>query len=405
MAAPTITSAPPLSHERLLWGTRHKNWRTVLGLLGRYTATVLWRERARYLSAVLAVTFCAVLINVQWGLVLGIYAATSIPVDRASADVWVGAPNLNSVDMGRAIGSRHRSRLEALPEVAATEAYVLDYATWVKPDAAKENCILIGSRLGPGALGAVEGLSAANREQLTEPGAVVIDEADRPRLGVWQVGDTVEVLGQRVRVVGFTQGLKGLIAPYVFCSLETARELLGLSEDQATYFLARCHSPEDADAVVAQLRNYPDLCAYTREDLSTRTRRHWLLRTPGGLATGFLAGLALLVGAAVTRQSLYTATVTALREYAVLRALGIPRRRIALFVLSQSAGVGLLGVALSLPLIYAVSYLAAWVIGIRMLLPLWILGAVLGLTVIMATLSGLATLRSLRLMEPLTLLR
>ncbi len=73
------------------------------GPLVAYTWAILWRERSRYLSAVLAVTFCAVLINLQWGMVLGIYAATSIPVDRTRADIWVGAPGLPSVDVGRRI--------------------------------------------------------------------------------------------------------------------------------------------------------------------------------------------------------------------------------------------------------------------------------------------------------------
>src|SRR5207248_646537 len=148
----------------------------------------------------------------------------------------------------------------------------------------------------------------AQRARLAEPGAVVVDEANRKRLGIRGVGDRVEMSGKQVRVVGLVQGAKGLSAPYVFCSLDTARMLLGLPSDQTTYLLARCRTPADAERVVERLGPYSDLSAYTSAAFSSRTRQHWLFDTPGGLATTFLAVLALVVGAIVTRQTLYAAT-------------------------------------------------------------------------------------------------
>ena len=47
---------------------------------------------------------------------------------------------------------------------------------------------------------------------------------------------------------GTVKGLKSLAAPWVFCSLHTARHLLGflLPPDHVTYLLARCDSPQRA---------------------------------------------------------------------------------------------------------------------------------------------------------------
>ena len=67
---------------------------------------------------------------------------------------------------------------------------------------------------------------------------------------------------------------------------------------------------------------------------------HWLTKTKAGIALGYAAALGLLVGAVVTYQTLSAATKASLREYAVLRALGIPRWRMALAVMSQSFWVG-----------------------------------------------------------------
>ena len=64
----------------------------------------------------------------------------------------------------------------------------------------------------------------------------------------------------------------------------------------------------------------------------------------------------------------------------------------------QSVGVGLAGIALALPLIAGLGLVVALVVGVGLFLPWWLLGSFLGLTALMALLS-------LRLMDPVTLLR
>ena len=68
-----------------------------------YSLTTIWHERQRFLPAIFAVAFSAVLVSVQTGLVLGLLSMMSIPVDKATADVWVSYPGIRSVDLGRPI--------------------------------------------------------------------------------------------------------------------------------------------------------------------------------------------------------------------------------------------------------------------------------------------------------------
>jgi putative ABC transport system permease protein len=310
-----------------------------------------------------------------------------------------------ALDVGLNFSEGHVARVAAISAVVRVEPLLVGRGSWVRRDGTLEACIIIGSLLREGSLGAVRELSGAQRALLAEPGTVVVDQADRSRLGVRAVVDTAEVAGRRVRVVGWVRGLKGLNGPLVFCSLETARQLLGVWPDQTTYLLARCRRPDDAPQVAHALGGATDLAAFTSADFSRRTRLYWLTETPGGLATVLMAALALVVGAIVTRQALYAAIIASVREYALLRALGIRRRRIALFVLGQSLGVGLAGIALALPLIAGLGQVVALVVGVPLLLPWWLLGLFLGLTTFMAVVAGAATLRSLRLMDPVTLLR
>src|SRR5437870_4878057 len=105
----------PGAQDRPVGAERRRNpwqqWQTTFRLLLSYTASFLWHERPRFLAAVLAVTFSAALINLQAGLVLGIYAGTSTPIDHTDADVWVGAPRVPCVDDGLAIAEAHLGRV------------------------------------------------------------------------------------------------------------------------------------------------------------------------------------------------------------------------------------------------------------------------------------------------------
>jgi putative ABC transport system permease protein len=146
------------------------------------------------------------------------------------------------------------------------------------------------------------------------------------------------------------------------------------------------------------------MSVFTTQEFSTRSRVHWLTKTKAGIGMGFAALLGLLVGAVVTSQTLYAATAASLREYAVLRALGIPRWRMMLTVLAQSFWVGLAGLCIALPTVFFLAQ-GADALGAKVLLPLWLLGSAAAVTMTMALLSGLAALRSLRLAEPAALLR
>jgi putative ABC transport system permease protein len=382
-----------------------------------YALTTLWYERQRFLPAVLAVAFSAVLIAVQCGLLLGLFSITSIPIDESRADVWVGHPRVPSVDLGRPIPEAWQSYIASLPEIERTEPFMEGFGYWLKPTGGGELCLVIGTNLAPDSLGAVRQLTALHRTMLYEPGSVVVDEGEFSRLGVTKKGDTAEILGKRVRIVGTVSGLRSLAGPYVFCSLDTARSILRPPTDQATFLLAKCHNKEDAATVVEKLKHYdtqltdtaspkrvPKLEAYTQEGFSLQSRLHWLLKTKAGIALGLAAALGLLVGAIVTSQTLYSATLASLKEYAVLRALGIPRWRMRMMVVSQAFWVGVSGAGVAMPAIFILANFGNEV-GAKVLLPWQLLAGAVGVTMMMAILSGVFALRSLRQVEPVTLLR
>jgi putative ABC transport system permease protein len=372
-----------------------------------YSLKILWHGRHRFLPAVLAVAFSAVLIAVQFGVLLGALAVTSRPIDHAQAQIWVGIGGVPSIELGHPIPKAWLYRVQAQPEVEAVEDYLYEFNYWHKPSGGSVHCCIIGARLEDSALGAVCDLTPEMRIRLTEPGAVVVDETELERLGLRRgIGETAEVVGHKVRIVGLVRGFKSIWGPYVFCSMQTARQLLfQYRPDQTQYLLARCRQRADVPVVVERLRRqYPEMAVLADDEFSLQTRLYWLTRTRVGIALGLTAVLALLVGLVITSQTLYAAVTASLREYAVLRALGLPRWRIGALVLALSFWIGLVGMATSMPVAGALGRLAG-AIGAEVLLPLWLLAGTITVTMAIALVSGLLALRSLRLVEPANLLR
>ena len=115
-------------------------------------------------------------------------------------------------------------------------------------------------------------------------------------------------------------------------------------------------------------------------------------------------GLALLVGLAVTSETLYAAVLAQSKEFAVLEALGIPRRHIMQMVLAQSFWLGLGGILMALPCTVVLAHAAEW-LQTRVVVAAPILILTFALTLGMAILAGLLSLRPLRNIEPAKLLR
>jgi putative ABC transport system permease protein len=392
-----------------------------------YTFAILWHERGRFLTGVLAVAFSALLITVQNGMLLGVFSIMSIPVDHAArgfkageaVDVWVGHPAVLSVDLGQPIPEEWMLRLARQPELDRVEVSVISFGSWTRPfnqvrqwqrrrgqeersshAGGSEACTIIGTRLSDGSVGFVRELSDRPdlRARLLEPGAIVVDLSERERLGLERVGDIALINGRRVRLVGWVQGVKAIGGPFIFCSLETARALLKFEPDQATFLLGRCRRQEDANAVAARLRQeYSDVSVFTSVELSRQTRWHWLTKTRVGIAMSITAALGLVVGVVVTSQTLYGATLALRDQFATLVAMGIPRWRIYGLVLSISFWIGVSGLAVALPIAYLLQIGLEWSDKAKLPLPAWLIVPVSAITLLMALLAGAFSLRALDL--------
>jgi putative ABC transport system permease protein len=84
--------------------------------------------------------------------------------------------------------------------------------------------------------------------------------------------------------------------------------------------------------------------------------------------------------------------------------MGIPRRRVTLTVLIQSFWIGLFGLVAAYPTVHGLAYAGTFA-GVLIPLPLNLLAVAAAVTLVMALVAGFLALRSVRRIEPMTLLR
>lgn len=372
--------------------------------LARKTLIHEWR---RFLPAMLAVAFSGVLLLMQIGLVFGILGRTAVYMQDSSAQVWVGYPGTQTVELGRPIPRSARSALLMDPGVKRVEPFAWFNGNWRGPAGAGTVSVFIsGINVQPDGLMFSKVLTPSERALLKQPFAVIVDRADLPKLGV-PIGSRALINGKLVRIVGVTNGVRALGGVNVVTSLSTARALDGGSFDnEVEYYVAELKPGASAAAVVARINRGARgfYSAWTTSGFAHGAVLYWMFQTAAGVSVIFLAILVLVVGAIITSQTLMGAIAGSVREYATLHALGVGLRPLRRVVLAQSAWIGVCGLAAGVAMSLGLMALARMEgVPAELNWPVWLICAALVMAI--ALVSGTAAVRVLRKADPASLLR
>lgn len=370
----------------------------------------LRRDRLRMAVATSGVVFAVVLVTLEVGMLLGLVRNASLLVDESRADLWVTTVDVPTFDFALPQAQRKHYLIQAVSGVARVEEFNVAYSIWKLPSGGNANIQVVGLDLH-GDLAAPLRLAEGDLRALHNQDAVIIDEGERAKLGGVNLGDWVEVVGHRAKVVGFTRGMRSFTTtPYVFASLPRS-ELYGwLTRDaigrrQSTYFLVKTRSGSDLATIRAEIqRRVPDVDVFTREEFSWKTRRYWLFET--GVGLGFLAAalLGLLVGGVIVSQALYAMTLERLPEFGVLKAMGASMAELAQVVLEQGMACGITGLALGigLSLLLGAGIRCA---GTSVQIPWSLVCSVSALTFLMCSAASLVSIVRLGRVEPAAVFR
>lgn len=373
-----------------------------------------WR---RYLPVAVAIGISGLLMVMQLALAMGAFTSAAAPVALSRDAIWVGPADASSLDQSSGVNGAAAASLWMLPQVAGIETYNASFAELslrkdgpdLTPDFDRQarTVQIIGLETRADAALFGNALPPHLRAALAEPDTVVLDRADARNLKL-APGDRLRLNGREMRLIGTASGLRGSGLMTALVSEATARGLTPAdSAGNPGFYLLRLKDGASAGDVIIQISGHalrPELRGWTADDLKAATIREWATET--GMGTMFLASsaIALVVTLLVVSQTLGAAVAGSIREFAALRAYGVPFRRLQGLVIAQGTWVGAAALVLT-AVISAALLIMLQLRDVRVVLtPAMVAGAVTALLAVIV-LSNLMAVRRLRHADPAGLLR
>ena len=375
-------------------------------------ATLLYEWR-RYSAAMVALAVAGLLILAQVGMFTGIVKGVTATLDRSRADLIIMPAKMESLinSGGGSLPARLQPQMYMHPEVAEVAAWDIEGGRWVNHPKDGKKAVttyvdvnLVDTR--PGAVTLPVDFTEETRRALMEPYSVAIDESQLGRLGV-KLGDTASLNGKTIRVRAILTGYPNINNASITVSRDTLR-LLGMVQKNGKTgpLMVRLTDPARAEVVRDQLnKSAKDAYrAWTRAELAQANQGALMKEQIIGLFITATVIIGAFIGVAITSMTLRGAILSSIKEFASLRALGVPMNALRAIVLELSLWVGVAGFFVTAILTVGV-YLLALKGGVPMGFPLFWDIFVAILLLVIAGLSGLFSIGVLKKSQPADLLR
>ena len=303
----------------------------------------LLAKRGRTIAGVAGIGVALLLVLALNAIFAGLEGRLTAYIDRSGADVIVAQEGVKTMHMTQsALPASAVGAIAAVPGVAAAEGILY-----------KSAFIERGGKTGVVAL--VGGGSVPDNAARPRPGEIVIDQALADKLALAR-GDTVRVLGAPLRVADEIKGTAAIAGSFAFVNRTTLARALQ-AEGIVSYVLVRARADVDAQSLASAIaRRVPGVTASTRPEFAASERR-----VVGDMSTDIVRGMTLvgfIVGIAVAGLVAYSLTLSQLRDWGVLRAIGLSARRALALVVVQVGALVVGGFALALAFVFALAAVA-----------------------------------------------
>ena len=245
-----------------------------------------------------------------------------------------------------------------------------------------------------------------NRHALRQPSTVLFDRRSRPEFGPQTLGLETEAAQRKIKIGGFYSMGGGFTADgtLIMSDQNFRRYFSPRPLSLINMGLIKLEDGVEPEAIVLELKKIlpKEVEVFTNPGIAERDRNYWINTTSIGFIFSLGVAVAGVVGVVIAYQILYTDISEHLRQYATLKALGYSNFFLCQVILQESLILSLLGylpgLILSLIFYQLTLNATAGTLPVGMTLPR--LFFVLGLTIVMCSLSGLISLQKVIRADP-----
>jgi len=364
----------------------------------------IWYDKPKSIGALAGTILSVFLIGQQAGIFIFLTNAMAAYVRLAPEYIWVVDDKTTNANALTPLDVRVGRELESIEGVAKAYPVVLAAGAAKFANGKSSGMNLFGIQY-PEFAGFPKSLPADDPTLLIQDGAIFFDEFDSDALGGAVRGDFFELNGKKVFLAGATRGYRTFGGVVGFTTLERARAIGNLSNNQVSAYLVK-RDPAVSEAQVLFFINSHlngvkawNSGAFRKETVLT------VLSSSGiALSFGTLIIFALIVGFVIIGLTLYSAAVDRLRDYGTLKAIGATNGYIAQLIIMQAMLFGVTGFVIGFFLVDGFRQ-GISNSGTIFVFPWWLQAGFFGITLLIALSGSLFAVRRITGLEPSAVFR
>jgi putative ABC transport system permease protein len=371
---------------------------------------MLRRDRVKYLGLIMAVAFSTFLMSNQSSIFAGIMnRSRSQILDIQDADIWVMDPRTQYFDEVKALPDDVLYRVRGVEGVEWAVPLYKGQAIARSGDGNFRSVLLIGVD-DHSLVGAPRRLLAGSIAALRQPDAVLIDYAAYAFFFPGQpveTGKTFELNDHRTTVAGvFDSSAPFNNLPVFYARYGNAIRYRGQERNMMSFVLAKAKNGLSDREACRRIEAATGLHAATKDEFGWQTIWYYMKHSGIPVNFGITIAIGLLVGTLVAGQTLYLFTIENLKQFGVLKAVGVTNWRIVRMILLQSATVGAIGYSIGILATAAFFEITGKTIDLRGFYLLWQIAAGTAAAMLMIVmLASLMSIRKALVLEPAMVFR
>lgn len=371
---------------------------------------MLTYDRAKYLGLIFAVAFSTFLLENQLSIFVGIMLRTANQIaDVTDAEVWVMDPETKYFDETKPLKDTDLTRVRGVEGVQWAVRLFKGMPVARTRAGTFYQCVVLG--LDDATLvGVPRKMELGHWSRLREPESIVIDKAGYMMLfpnEPLELGRTLEMNDRQVRIVGISDASPIFTNfPIIHARYTEAIKFQGTERNLMSFVLARPDHKTTPEELAVRIAAATGLRARTTDEF--RWDSIWFYVEYSGIPVNFgiTIAVALIIGAVVAGQTFYLFTVENLKQFGVLKAIGVTNLRLVGMILFQAVTVGAIGLAVGTGLAAIFFEITAREVATRGLILPWfnvVLTAVAIFSVVF--LSSILSVRRVLVLEPAAVFR